>query len=95
MTKSKSKIFICWLKWLFIYFKSFKRDKAGLHFHLAAQSFPKTSFDIPLDTLNTNIIGTAIIRVYKDAWIKNMDSNLFFIWGFGRVPKINYNWWGM
>jgi len=28
-------------------------------FHLAAQSYPKTSFDAPLDTLNTNIIGTA------------------------------------
>lgn len=27
-------------------------------FHLAAQSFPKTSFDSPLDTLDTNIIGT-------------------------------------
>lgn len=26
--------------------------------HLAAQSFPKTSFDIPLETLQTNIIGT-------------------------------------
>ena len=28
-------------------------------FHLAAQSYPKTSFNAPLDTLNTNIIGTA------------------------------------
>jgi GDP-4-dehydro-6-deoxy-D-mannose reductase len=28
-------------------------------FHLAAQSYPKTSFSAPLDTLNTNIIGTA------------------------------------
>ncbi|WP_095497552.1 GDP-mannose 4,6-dehydratase [Paraferrimonas haliotis] len=28
-------------------------------FHLAAQSFPKTSFDIPVETLQTNIIGTA------------------------------------
>ena len=28
-------------------------------FHLAAQSYPKTSFNIPLETLNTNIIGTA------------------------------------
>jgi GDPmannose 4,6-dehydratase len=26
--------------------------------HLAAQSFPKTSFDIPIETLQTNIIGT-------------------------------------
>ncbi|WP_345969902.1 GDP-mannose 4,6-dehydratase [Sulfurimonas sp. HSL1-6] len=28
-------------------------------FHLAAQSFPKTSFNIPIETLQTNIIGTA------------------------------------
>lgn len=28
-------------------------------FHLAAQSYPKTSFNAPLDTLNTNILGTA------------------------------------
>lgn len=27
--------------------------------HLAAQSYPKTSFDIPTETLQTNIIGTA------------------------------------
>lgn len=27
-------------------------------FHLAAQSYPKTSFDAPIDTLNTNILGT-------------------------------------
>jgi GDPmannose 4,6-dehydratase len=27
-------------------------------FHLAAQSYPKTSFDSPIDTLNTNILGT-------------------------------------
>lgn len=30
-------------------------------FHLGAQSFPKTSFDIPLETLQTNIIGTAAL----------------------------------
>ena len=27
-------------------------------FHLAAQSYPLTSFTAPLDTLNTNILGT-------------------------------------
>jgi GDPmannose 4,6-dehydratase len=39
-------------------------------FHLAAQSFPKTSFDSPIETLQTNIIGTAnlleIIRQHKE-----------------------------
>jgi GDP-4-dehydro-6-deoxy-D-mannose reductase len=38
--------------------------------HLAAQSYPKTSFDIPIETLQTNIIGTAnlleCIRQQKD-----------------------------
>lgn len=34
-------------------------NKPDYIFHLAAQSFPKTSFDIPLETLQTNIIGTA------------------------------------
>ena len=27
-------------------------------FHLAAQSYPLTSFNSPIDTLNTNILGT-------------------------------------
>jgi len=39
-------------------------------FHLAAQSFPKTSFNIPIETLQTNIIGTAslleVIRQLKE-----------------------------
>jgi GDP-4-dehydro-6-deoxy-D-mannose reductase len=39
--------------------------------HLAAQSYPKTSFDIPIETLQTNIVGTAnlleTIRQLKDA----------------------------
>jgi len=34
-------------------------SKPDYVFHLAAQSYPKTSFNAPLDTLNTNIIGTA------------------------------------
>ena len=33
--------------------------KPDIIFHLAAQSYPKTSFDIPIETLQTNIIGTA------------------------------------
>lgn len=39
-------------------------------FHLAAQSFPKTSFNIPLETLQTNIVGTAslleVVRQLKE-----------------------------
>ena len=44
-------------------------DEASMHhilsqlkpdyvFHLAAQSYPLTSFDSPVETLNTNIVGT-------------------------------------
>ena len=32
--------------------------KPNFIFHLAAQSFPKTSFDSPIDTYDTNILGT-------------------------------------
>lgn len=35
-----------------------RQVKPNYVFHLAAQSFPKTSFDSPLDTLDTNIQGT-------------------------------------
>lgn len=34
-------------------------ERPDFVFHLAAQSFPKTSFDSPLETLQTNILGTA------------------------------------
>ncbi len=57
-------------------------------FHLAAQSFPKTSFDIPLDTLNTNIIGTAslleAVRISSPHSIVHVCSSSEV---FGRVPK--------
>lgn len=57
-------------------------------FHLAAQSFPKTSFTAPIDTMNTNIQGT--VRVLEG--VKNhcpwarvhvcASSEVF-----GRVPR--------
>lgn len=57
-------------------------------FHLAAQSFPRTSFDSPLDTLDTNIQGTnrlleALKKHKKDAVIHVCASSEVF----GRVPK--------
>ncbi len=57
-------------------------------FHLAAQSYPKTSFTAPLDTYETNIQGTSRIleslRQYKpDAIIHICSSSEVF----GRVPK--------
>jgi GDPmannose 4,6-dehydratase len=38
-----------------------KEHKPDYVFHLAAQSFPKTSFDSPIETLNVNIQGTVRI----------------------------------
>lgn len=36
-------------------------------FHLAAQSYPKTSFESPIETLNTNILGTSrLLEVIRD-----------------------------
>lgn len=35
-----------------------RKVKPDYIFHLAAQSYPQTSFDSPIDTLNTNILGT-------------------------------------
>lgn len=57
-------------------------------FHLAAQSFPKTSFDAPLDTMETNIQGTnalleAIRTHVPDAVVHVCASSEVF----GRVPK--------
>ena len=56
-------------------------------FHLAAQSFPRTSFDAPLDTLDTNIQGTvrvldAIREVNPEAVVHVCSSSEVF----GRVP---------
>jgi GDP-mannose 4,6-dehydratase len=57
-------------------------------FHLAAQSFPKTSFDAPLDTLDTNIQGTtrvleALRTTRPDAVVHVCASSEVF----GRVSK--------
>lgn len=57
-------------------------------FHLAAQSFPRTSFDAPLDTLDTNIQGT--VRVL-DALRQTSPHAIIHVCAsseiFGRVPK--------
>lgn len=40
-------------------YRVLKSERPDYITHLAAQSYPKTSFDIPIETLQTNIIGTA------------------------------------
>lgn len=57
-------------------------------FHLAAQSYPKTSFDAPIETFDTNIEGTerllaALRRHAPEAVIHVCASSEVF----GRVPK--------
>jgi GDPmannose 4,6-dehydratase len=58
-------------------------------FHLAAQSYPRTSFDAPLDTLNTNILGTA--RLLEVIYRAKLDDPVVHVCAssevFGRVPK--------
>jgi len=63
-------------------------SKPDYIFHLAAQSYPKTSFDAPLDTLNTNIIGTAKVleavrKTGYDPYIHVCASSEVY----GKVPK--------
>ncbi len=57
-------------------------------FHLAAQSYPQTSFTAPLDTYETNIQGTSrvleAIRQYKKNAIVHVCASSEV---FGRVPK--------
>ena len=57
-------------------------------FHLAAQSFPRTSFDAPLDTMDTNVQGT--VRVL-DALKQTSPKAIIHVCAssevFGRVPK--------
>tara|TARA_R100001129_G_scaffold186527_1_gene178661 strand:- start:621 stop:1628 length:1008 start_codon:yes stop_codon:yes gene_type:complete len=66
----------------------FAKVKPDYVFHLAAQSYPKTSFESPLETLDTNILGTAkvldaIKKLEQDPVIHVCASSEVF----GRVPK--------
>ena len=66
----------------------FDKVRPDYVFHLAAQSYPKTSFESPLETLETNILGTAKVL---DAIKKlNLDPVIHVCASsevFGRVPK--------
>lgn len=69
------------------------KTKPDYVFHLAAQSYPLTSFTAPIDTLNTNILGTARLlealhaametdKNYKPVIHVCASSEVF-----GRIPK--------
>ena len=65
-----------------------EKVKPNYIFHLAAQSFPKTSFTAPLDTLQTNIIGTAaLLEVIREKCPEAIVHVCSSSEVFGRVPK--------
>lgn len=61
-------------------------------FHLAAQSYPQTSFTAPIDTLNTNILGTCrLLEVFRLAMEQDKDYKpVIHVCAssevFGRIP---------
>ncbi len=68
--------------------KMLKNVEPDYIFHLAAQSYPKTSFDAPIDTMNTNILGTS--RLLEAVRINNLNPIIHVCASsevFGRVPK--------
>lgn len=68
-------------------FKAVEDSRPDFVFHLAAQSFPRTSFDAPLDTLETNVQGTARVL---EALRKHAPDAIIHVCAssevFGRVP---------
>lgn len=63
-------------------------SKPDYVFHLAAQSYPRTSFDSPLETLNTNVLGTC--RLLEAIRQLNMSPIIHVCASsevFGRVTK--------
>lgn len=68
--------------------KAIANSSPNYVFHLAAQSFPKTSFDSPIETLNVNVQGT--VRLL-DACRKHIPHSQIHVCSssevFGRVSK--------
>jgi GDP-mannose 4,6-dehydratase len=66
-----------------------EQSKPDYVFHLAAQSYPVTSFTSPLDTLDTNILGTErLLEVLRRC--KDIDPVVHVCASseiYGRVPK--------
>lgn len=69
------------------------RIKPDYVFHLAAQSYPLTSFTAPIDTLNTNILGTARLlesihlAMEEDPSYKPIIHVCASSEVFGKIPK--------
>jgi GDP-mannose 4,6-dehydratase len=68
--------------------KTIAETKPDYVFHLAAQSFPKTSFDSPIETLNVNVQGT--VRLLDSCRKHAPDAQIHVCASsevFGRVPQ--------
>jgi GDPmannose 4,6-dehydratase len=65
------------------------KSKPNYVFHLAAQSYPQTSFDSPIETLQTNILGTAnLLEALRKSQYKHAITHVCASSEiFGRVPK--------
>ena len=65
-----------------------EKSKPDYVFHLAAQSYPQTSFTAPLETLDTNILGTAkLLEAIKKSSFTPVIHVCASSEVFGRVPK--------
>jgi GDPmannose 4,6-dehydratase len=68
--------------------KAIKKSNPDYVFHLAAQSYPQTSFVAPLETLETNILGTAkLLESIRDSGLRPVIHVCASSEVFGRVPK--------
>jgi GDPmannose 4,6-dehydratase len=65
-----------------------KENRPDYVFHLAAQSFPKTSFDSPIETLNVNVQGTVRLLDSLKKWAPEAHIHVCASSEvFGRVPQ--------
>ena len=70
--------------------KAIKLSRPDYVFHLAAQSYPQTSFLAPVETLQTNIIGTT--NLLESIYLSSFDPIVHVCSSsevFGRVSKEN------
>ncbi len=72
--------------------KVLNQSRPNYVFHLASQSFPRTSFDVTIETLNTNILGTArLLEALREYSSMQKIEPVIHICSssevFGRVPK--------
>ena len=68
-------------------YQAVKTARPDYVFHLAAQSFPRTSFDAPLDTLDTNVQGTnRLLEVIRQQELDPVIHVCASSEVFGRVP---------